>query len=141
MNKEVKELKKKKIFVKYLVATQLPKEGYKRMFYYTFFSDAPSKYYFGLSLKGVYSSREEMQEIANRGEVVELLEPVLLPYEKEIWLSSEGEIRLASPVNPEEKVTKKLYLREFQKPVQILDNIGIPDSELSYVRKHEVAVA
>lgn len=109
------ELKKKTILVKYLIPDKLPERGYRRMQYYTSFADDPENYYQGLSVNTKYN-REKLKGWVKQGQLIELREPIVLPYEKDLFLDSEGKIIMASGYDPKDKDRQVVATpREFNK--------------------------
>lgn len=107
---ETEELKQKKIFVKYLVPDLLPKDGLRRMQYYTNIADEPSQFYFGLSMNTVWT-REDLKKMVIAGSLIELPEPVSLSYENDLWLDKDGNVIMALAYDPINDGNRKVIAR------------------------------
>lgn len=116
MGNEMKDLEKVKeigIRVQHLVPDSLPKSGLKRMQYYVSFDDSPNIFHLGLS-KGEPVRFEVIQSMVRNGVLVELTSSFLLPFDMDVWLSSEGEIVIASAVAPFSDNNRRVVARPRQ---------------------------
>lgn len=122
---ESQELKDKIIFVKFVVQDTLPSSGLKRMQYYTSLADVPGKYFFGLSLQRSWS-RNELVEMVAKGQLVDLGEPVRLPFEKDLWLDKDGQVIMATAYEPWSDSERRVISR----PRQLSKSYTLVDSQL-----------
>jgi len=97
----VEELKKKTILVQYVCIDTIPKEGFKRMQYYTSLKNESEKYYFGLSVRGLCSEEKNtLERWVKEGKLVKLTEPKVMKFENDVWLDEGGNIIFALGYEP-----------------------------------------
>jgi hypothetical protein len=87
------------VFIKYLVADEPPKKGLKRMHYYTELPSKPGKYFFGMSYH-TEIERDSIRNMVKKGQVIELLDHVEMPLEKDLWLDEDGKVIMAKGYAP-----------------------------------------
>jgi|GEM_PF-3533429 len=92
----------------YLIKDELPKYGYRKLFFYTFKDE---KYYYGTGANSF--PVEKMKEKQSEGEILKLPVPQELEKEMGIWINSIGQVFYASLVHPIKNSLERKYLCTF----------------------------
>jgi hypothetical protein len=122
-------------FVEYIVPDKYTEENsMKRLQFYTFFPKEPNKFYFGLSFREPVS-KEILKRWVKEGKLIELLEPVKIQKEKDLWLDSKGNIFSADAVNPIQDNRKEHCgkYKQFTKAYQLAHKFELPKIENYHV--------
>lgn len=117
------ELKGMKVCVKFLVSDMPPKDGLKRLQYYTYFPQYPGKHYFGLSFRKE-EDPSRINKMVENGTVIILSPPIQLPYEKDLFLNFKGQVILANGASPWKDENQRIVAtpRKLSKAFRLLDN-------------------
>ena len=101
----VEELKSKDILLHYIVRDTPPKDGLKRMTYYTSLHDRPGKIYFMRSYRRPVE-KEALDRMSMNGQIISLLTPIRMAYDKDVWLNDAGEVFILKGYAPWEDIEK-----------------------------------
>ncbi len=80
------------------------------MTYYTELYERPGKIYFGLSFR-MAEDNESLKQMLSNGQIIELVKPELLPYEKDVWINELGEVFLLKGYAPWEEKDPKPFAK------------------------------
>lgn len=134
---DIDTLKTKTITVKYIVPDTLPERGLKRLQYYVCFPEEPNRFYFGLSFRNHFE-KASLRNMVKSGALFELIEPITVPYEKDLWVDYRGRIILANGYSPLEDSGSRIVAtpRQLKKSHMLLDRqlkeVPLPQISLVY---------
>lgn len=122
-------------FVTHIIPDKYTEEGtMKRMQFYGNFPRDPSNFYLGESFRTSFP-KERIKEWTKEGKLIELIEHVQLPKEKDLWFDSKGQIFLADPSNPIQD-SQKEYLGKYKqltKAYQLVNKMELPKIEFYHI--------
>lgn len=96
---DLNEIKAKDFFIRFVVFDLPPKDGLKRCRYYINIAGNPKKFYFGLSFNSIFKI-DYLRKLVKNKSIIELIEPIKLKFDNELWLDSEGQLVMAHGAEP-----------------------------------------